>query len=154
LSETGFKEDLDKVNFWGHRNISGMHRNSIEITKDREISKKADCIIGVRASKACADLEPRLKDWVRSGRWIEFEIRTGIYSFTFKGRGSPRLDLTDGKEIVLRRSDYTSSRTAALNCSYTAIDIPRDMIRALQNPNATGTLTMRSLPQMKDLQFQ
>lgn len=40
------------VRFMGHRNITAKHRTTLEITKDEEITRKADCIIGVRADKA------------------------------------------------------------------------------------------------------
>jgi uncharacterized protein len=153
ISSEDFIEDLDQITFRGHSNISGFHRNTIELTKDLEISRHADCIIGVNASKSCADLHAKLKDWVHSGRWMQFEIKIGTHSFTFEGRGSPKLDLTDTREIVLRRSDYPSPRTAALHCSHSAGDIPRNLIAALQDPEAKGQLIIRSLPHRKENSF-
>ncbi|MEM2324735.1 MAG: DUF371 domain-containing protein, partial [Archaeoglobaceae archaeon] len=37
---------------FGHSNITAKHRTTFEITKDQEISKRADCVIGVKASKS------------------------------------------------------------------------------------------------------
>lgn len=147
------KEKLDEIVFEGHPNVTGLHRNTIEVTKDSEISKKADCIIGVNATKSCADLNMSLKDWIRSGSWLEFEIIAGMQSFTFEGRGSPKLDLTDKRELVLRKSDYVSSRTAALNCSHSARDLPRALVSRLKDPGAEGKLIFRSLPHPKTDSF-
>jgi hypothetical protein len=153
MSNEIMKEYLDQITFRGHCNIMALHRNTIEITKDPEISKKADCIIGVNASKSCDDLKLELKNWIHSGRWMEFEIKTGTDSFTFEGRGNAGLELTDSKEIVLRRSDYLSGRTAALHCSHSASDIPRNLIASLQDPRAVGRLIIRPLPQRKENSF-
>jgi uncharacterized protein len=147
------KAKLDEIVFNGHPNVTGLHRNTIEVTKDSEISKKADCIIGVNATKACADLSAALKTWILSSSWLEFEIATGKQSFIFEGRGSSKLDLADSREVVLRRSDYTSSRTAAVCCSQSACDIPRELIATLQNPRAQGRLIIRSSSRPKTDSF-
>jgi hypothetical protein len=153
LSDVYHKEELDRIEFRGHKNILGTHRNSIELTKEPDVTKKGNCIIGVMASKACADLHPSLRNWISSGKWLEFEVRIGDHSFTFRGRGSPELNLLDDKEIVLRRSDFASPRTAAINCSHSAREIPRDLIKALQNPDAKATLGIRTFPMGKDIDF-
>lgn len=137
------KAKLNEIGFRGHPNITGLHRNTIEVTKDSEISKKADCIIGVNATKACTDLDAELKALIQSGSWLEFEITTGNQSFFFEGRGNRDLDLADPRDIVLRRSDYISSRTAAVSCSHSACDIPRALIANLQNSRAEGTMIIR-----------
>jgi hypothetical protein len=146
-------EYLDQITFVGHENILGLHKNTIEVTKDSDISNRADCIIGVKASKSCADLNPTLKDWIRSGFWVEVEIRTGEHSFKFEGQGSSKLGLTDEKDIVFRRSDYASSRTIALNCSHAACDVPRSMVRDLQSPKALGKIILRPLPHKEKDRF-
>ncbi len=144
------EEELDQIVFHGHSNILSLHRNTIELTKYSEISKRADCVIGLKASKSCEDLTSRLKDRIRLGCWMRFELRLGGHSFTFEGRGSPKLDLTDRRELVLRRSDYPSPRTAALHCSHSACDIPRNLVSELQDPEAEGLLIIRSLPKKKE----
>ncbi|MEM3095074.1 MAG: DUF371 domain-containing protein, partial [Nitrososphaera sp.] len=46
----------DEVIFYGHPNVQSLHGKTVEITKDEHLTLRGDCIIGVRASKACADL--------------------------------------------------------------------------------------------------
>jgi hypothetical protein len=153
LSISANKKVLDTVYFHGHENILATHKNSIEITREEQITRKGDCIIGVKASKGVGDFEYPLKKWIQAGGGLEFEIKTGIYSFTFEGQGSPALDLLDKKEIVLRKSDYTSSRTAAINCSHSAFEIPRDLIKVLQDRDAIGNMTISSVVSKKNSEF-
>ncbi len=136
-------EILDQIEFHGHRNILGTHYNTLELTTDREISKRADCIIGVSASKACAGLTPRLKDLIRKENKIRFSLRVGESIFSFEGIGKRDLSLFDEREIVLRRSEFVSSRTGSVRCTAAARDLPREMIRTLQDPETTGILEIR-----------
>jgi uncharacterized protein len=130
----------EKIQFRGHHNILGTHRNTLEITKDEEISKRADCIIGVQASKGCSDLDSRILTHINSGGKLEFEISVQNLSFHFSGFGSPDLELSDPREIVLRKSDFLSPRTLAIGCDAAAVDIPREIIRALSDPGIIGTI--------------
>lgn len=130
----------ETIEFRGHENILGTHRNTLEVTKESEISKRADCIIGVSASAACADLNAKLIDHIRANGRLEFVIKVAEYSFQFSGIGSEELLLTDPREIVLRRSGFASPRTLAVHCDAAAIDVPRDMVRLLQNPKNKGSI--------------
>jgi uncharacterized protein len=146
-------KELERITFHGHENILGTHKNTLEITKDECMSKRADCIIGVGAEKGCADLCSETKRWLWDGKWLGLEIRCAHVSFSFVGRGSSTLDLKDPNEIVFRKSDFTSSRTLALRCSHAACDIPRKMISFLQDPNTSAELIVRSLPGKLDDQI-
>ena len=52
---------LDIIYAYGHKNISCMHQTTIEITKVEALSERGDCILAVRASKGCFDLNHELK---------------------------------------------------------------------------------------------
>ena len=51
----------DEVIFFGHPNIQSLHLRAIEVTKNPNLTLRGDCIIGVRANKACKDLNPSLQ---------------------------------------------------------------------------------------------
>jgi len=125
--------------------VLGNHRNTLEITKDSEISQRADCIVGVGANKACVDLHGKLVEHIRSRGRLRFAIAVRHINFVFYGSGNPELQLTDPTEMVFRKSDFVSSRTVALRCDAAAIDLPREMIRLLQNPNTIGSLQIEAL---------
>ncbi len=131
---------LETIFFHGHRNILGTHQNTLEITREEEISKRADCIIGVRASKSCSDLDPGLAAHIKSGGKMDFEITVDELKFHFSGFGSRNLDLSDPVEIVFRRSEFLSPRTLAISCDAAAADLPRDFIGSLKNPETVGKL--------------
>lgn len=133
------------IEFQGHENILGTHQNTLEVTKESEISKRADCIIGVCASAACADLDAKLVDHIKSNGQLKLVIRVGKFSFQFSGIGSQELRLTDPKEIVLRRSGFVSPRTLALHCNAAAIDLPREMIKLLQNQKIKGSFEIAAI---------
>ena len=123
----------------------GNHPNTLEITKDSEISRRADCIIGVEANKACADLHSLLVAHIKSRGRLKFVIKVKQHSFVFYGSGDSDLPLTDPREMVLRKSDFVSPRTIALRCDAAAIDLPREMIKLLQDPNTIGSMQIDAI---------
>ncbi len=52
--------------------------------------------------------------------------------------GSSKLSLKHKKDIVLRKSAFTCTRTIGINAENAAIDVPREMISKLRNPNVKG----------------
>ena len=143
LKTNGISSEI--IEFQGHENILGTHYNTLEITTDLMISKRADCIIGVNATKSCATLDGRLVSHVRSNGKMLFLLTVGNLNFSFNGFGSQNLTLSDEKEIVLRKSDFISPRTLAIRCDASAIDLPREMIRTLQNPRIRGKMEIRAV---------
>jgi uncharacterized protein len=135
----------ESILFRGHENILGTHQNTLEITKDPEITRRADCIIGVRAGKSCAELDMKLVDHIRREGRMAFVIMVEDLKFRFMGFGSKSLQLTDPEEIVLRRSDYASPRTLAVRCNAAAVDIPRDMVKLLQDPDVEGVMKISAI---------
>ncbi len=145
---------MDSIHFHGHKNIIGSHRNTLEITRENEISKRADCIIGVRSSKGCSGLSPALAKHIQNSGALSFVIRVENYSFAFSGIGSSELTLKHDSEIVLRRSDYVSERTAAIHCSAAAIDIPREIVWKLKDPTCLGILEVRAVASPAEKEFE
>jgi uncharacterized protein len=134
----------ESISFFGHKNVRATHRNTIEITKDSELSERGNCIIGVRASKACSDLSEPLRRHIRSGGFLSFKIVVSDKCFSFSGRGDPALTLSHHEELVLRKSDFESERTLAVRCSAASIDIPRSIAESLTNPSTEGKLIIRA----------
>jgi len=116
----------------GHPNITGRHKTTIEVTRETEISIRADCVIGIRANKAVVDLCPELKRHLLSGGQIEVIILVGSERFSFTAYGSPKLKLSSDREIVFRKSSYVDDRTIAIRSTAAAKDVPRSMINLLR----------------------
>ena len=62
------------------------------------------------------------------------------HSFSIHGMGSEKLTLKHTSDIVLRKSAFTCSRTIAIKCDKASDDIPRTMVKKLQNPKTSGKL--------------
>tara|TARA_Y100001949_G_scaffold142458_1_gene124797 strand:- start:138 stop:554 length:417 start_codon:yes stop_codon:yes gene_type:complete len=130
-----------EIPFKGHQNILSLHQKTIEITKDSELTANGDCIIGVNSNLACNDLPEKFKKIIQNpGSKITFTIEAGGKKISIHGKGSEKLTLKHTKDIVLRKSAFTCSRTIAINCDKASDDIPRDFVRILQNYQTTGKM--------------
>ena len=130
-----------EIPFSGHKNILSLHKKTIEITKDSKLSVSGDCIIGTNSSLACIDLPEKFKKKIQNqDTTIVFTIVADEHSFSIHGKGSDKLTLKHTTDIVLRRSAFTCSRTIAIKCDKASDDIPRTMVKKLQNPKTSGKL--------------
>ena len=130
-----------EIPFNGHENILSLHKKTIEITKDNELTVNGDCIIGTNSSVACIDLPEKFKKKIQNPTTeIKFSIVADEHSFSIRGKGSDKLTLKHTTDIVLRKSAFTCSRTIAINCNKASDDIPRMMVKKLQNPKTSGKL--------------
>ncbi len=117
---------------YGHENISARHRTTMQVTKDKEITRRADCIIGVRANKSAADLSQDLRKHLLEGGEVEVELVTFAGSFKFKAMGHRGLELTNQVDAVIRKSTYVDDRTILVKAEASARDIPRHIIKSLK----------------------
>lgn len=97
----------------GHKNISCSHRNTLEFTKDKDVSEQGDCIV------ACsADFKrSRIKKLLQYAQ-LRFTIQAGsaidqVLCHTNKSFNSDH-------EIVLRITDFLSDRTLGLRADKAA----------------------------------
>jgi uncharacterized protein len=131
----------EEITFQGHKNILSLHARTIEVTKDSNMSKKGDCIVGVSANKACHDLDTAFKRKLKiSGTFVKIIVIVEPLEFVLAGFGKDDLEITHKHDIVLRKSNYIDSRTLIVSCDKSAIDIPRNLIKMLTNPDTRGLL--------------
>jgi hypothetical protein len=129
----------DEVTFYGHPNIQSLHARTIEITKDEHLTLRGDCIIGVKANKACADLDESFKHRLKSNSAVvRIEIMVGDESLLITGRGEERLSLLNAHDIVIRRTNFVCPRTMSVLCDKASSDVPRILIKMLQVQETKG----------------
>lgn len=129
----------EEIAFFGHPNVQSLHARTIEITKDEHLTLKGDCIIGVRATKACADLDSALKSrLMKSSSRVVIEIVVGDDVYMITGRGEERLTLRNSHDIVIRKTNFVCPRTLSVRCDRASSDIPRSMIETLRDPSTKG----------------
>ena len=129
----------DEVAFHGHPNVQSLHGKTVEITKDEHLTLRGDCIIGVRASKACADLDEALqRRLMQAGSVVKIEIMVGSESFAIMGAGDERLTLKNSHDIVIRKTNFVCPRTMSVKCDSASSDVPRNLVKLLQDKEARG----------------
>ncbi|WP_296883803.1 DUF371 domain-containing protein [uncultured Methanobrevibacter sp.] len=118
----------------GHKNVSSKHKSTFEITKDAEIGPTADCIIGTDMDKTMLNFPPEFKDKIAdSNTRITVELKTENGYDEITGWGHEDLTLTHPTDIVIRKSDFTCSRTLMINADKAAKDLDGNLIEDLKN---------------------
>ena len=132
-----------EIEFFGHENIRSTHQKTIEITKEKELTPRGDCIVGVGASASCFDIPEDLKEKLKDpDSKVQFFIKVKDQEFIIQGRGHKDLTLTHKEDIVIRKSDFVCPRTLAVKCDKASDILPREMVKILQNPSTKATFTI------------
>jgi len=137
---------LEVLEARGHENIRGEHETTFEITKEPEVTPRGDCIIGVSANKAVADLSQKFKELASSESSIivVFLIAGNEFDVVI-GRGDSRLTFMDKVSMVFRKSSYTCGRTVVVKCNKAAADINRRLVELLKDPNTVLKVILLAL---------
>jgi hypothetical protein len=116
----------------GHRNVTGTHRSTFEVTRDQDIGLAADCIIVVCADRWPAVMSEEFKAAAaRDDAKITVEIHCNGHKDTVQGWGSSRMTFTNDRGMVFRVSDYVCGRTVMINADKAARGLDRGLIKAL-----------------------
>lgn len=144
------------ISAFGHELVCSTHRTTFEVTKDRTLTTRGDCIIGVKANKGADDLSEDYKILARrADADITVTIEADRIVETVRAKGDPRLTFTDPEDIVVRKSSYICARTVAVKADKAAADLSRELIKKLKNPDqkVKVTLTVETHKHTND-QFQ
>ncbi len=128
-----------EIDFFGHKNVRSTHRTTLEITADRNLTTRGNCIIGINSNYSCNNLPDSLKKKIQDPKSIvKITIVVNNLSFKIIGKGHNSLSLTHVSDIVVRKSNYICPRTLAIQCDNASRSIPKKMIKLLQNPKTKG----------------
>ncbi|MCS7102434.1 MAG: DUF371 domain-containing protein [Candidatus Korarchaeum sp.] len=133
---------LEEILAYGHPNVRATHKTTMQVTKDEEISRRADCVIGVRANKSVADLSEALRVHLIEGGDVLIVISVFDQEFKLYAQGSKDLRLSHPKDSVIRKSDYVDERTLVIRATASSRDLPRGMVKRLRDPRAQLCLTI------------
>ncbi|MBS3157699.1 DUF371 domain-containing protein [Candidatus Woesearchaeota archaeon] len=119
-----------EFNCSGHENVLSRHRNTVEFTKDKELGKEGDCIIGVNA-----DFDSKkLIAFIDNVERIKIVIK--VEDLTDEFFAQINKDFNDSHEIVFRITVFKSSRTLGIKATKAAKDIDRRLVEKMKNDNA------------------
>ena len=128
---------------FGHANIQAIHPSTLMFTKETHLSNTGDCIVGVAADKAVADLSQKFKEALKNpNAKLVILIEAEGLTAQIKASGSPKLILTHSTDIVVRKSDYISDRTLAIHADKSSNDLPRELVEKLKNPTQKINITL------------
>src|SRR5438132_6713312 len=131
---------------YGHPAILSTHPTTLEITTNHELTHRGDCVVAVKSSSAVRDLTVDLKRVLSSssGRG-QLRLQVGPFEFTVEGKGDPRLTFSHETDLVVRKSSFISDRTLMIHADKSSMDIPRDMVRLLQDPTSSVTVEIYAI---------
>ncbi|MCY3411267.1 MAG: DUF371 domain-containing protein [Candidatus Heimdallarchaeota archaeon] len=113
----------------GHPDLLGTHKSTWQITKDKYLTSKGDCIIGIKSSHGASDLPNSLKNHLKqNGQILVSIIQDKKLIISGKYLGNLNMSCTHDHDIVFRRSGFIDDRTVGILGSLTAKDFPRDFI--------------------------
>jgi len=116
----------------GHPNVRATHRSTMEITVDDYLTPRGDCIIGVSAPHGAAGLPGDLKRALREGWRICILLLAGPYRDVVCGRGDERLELSDERRMIIRRSRYVEPATIMVEADKPAAGLDRRLVEELK----------------------
>ncbi|HEX9613216.1 MAG TPA: DUF371 domain-containing protein [Candidatus Bathyarchaeia archaeon] len=131
---------------YGHPAILSTHPTTLEITTSHELTHRGDCVVAVKSSSALRDLPVDLKRVLSSssGRG-RLRLQVGPFEFTVEGTGDPRLTFSHETDLVVRKSGFVSDRTLMIHANKSSMDIPRDIVRLLQDPTSSVTVEISAI---------
>jgi len=132
-----------KFTIRGHKNLLSKHGNTIEFTKDKDLTHKGDCIVGVNAN--FKNLKPLLKN-----KRIRVTIKAGKLKDSFTCYVNPKFN--HKSEIVFRRSDFLDKRTLGIKADKAAVNLNRKLVSHLKNPKHKATVEITPI-QIKNFIF-
>ncbi|MCS7106802.1 MAG: DUF371 domain-containing protein [Acidilobaceae archaeon] len=112
----------------GHHNVRATHKTTLEITKEEDLTPRGDCIIGVGAEISPAEIPEEVKrlmardDALLVALFCAREVCDAVV-----GRGSSRLELSDTKKMVFRKSSYVGPETVMIGADKAARDLKREL---------------------------
>ncbi|HJJ90660.1 MAG TPA: DUF371 domain-containing protein [Methanocorpusculum sp.] len=127
-------EFLEIIHCRGHKNIRARHKSTFEITKEIDLSLNGDCIIAVGADRCAADLSSEFREALSHDETtLTTTLSCGDITVIVHSKGCVGITLTHKTDLVWRRSTFLCPRTVAICSDYTAWQLPRELIKKLQN---------------------
>ena len=122
---------------YGHPNVVAEHKTTLEFTADENITLRGDCIVGVSSSRNLKEISEEMKEEMKKeGNKIVVKIKINDLEELIEGEGSPELNFSDSRAIIIRKSSFKCPRTLMINSNKAAKDLSRDIIELMKDKNS------------------
>jgi hypothetical protein len=123
---------------YGHVNVIGEHRTTVEITTEDYLTREGTCIIGIRADQSLSEVPADIKALATSKKTkIILKLKTGNLMEEVTGRGDPGLTYLDTVSMVARKSSFVCDRTLMVGADKAASDLDRSFVNALRDSSVS-----------------
>ncbi len=120
---------------FGHENVVGDHRTTLEITSEKFLTKRGTCIIGIGSNLTLDRIDNVIKSLARQrDTEIQLRISAGGITEIITGHGSAGLTYESTVSMVARTSGFECPRTLMIGADKAASDIDRTLIEILRDP--------------------
>ena len=139
---------LVRFKAYGHENVIGEHKTTVEITTEDYLTKQGTCIVGVQATQKLSDLIPEIRELATLETTkiiLVMEVAGIIQRVT--GTGGQNLTYSDSVSMVARTSSYQCGRTLMVNADKAASGISREFIRLLEKNEAEVNCELHFIPE-------
>ena len=123
-----------KFNAYGHPNILGTHKTTLEFTKDKELSLNGDCIVGIKADFELSKLKRFIEDSKDNKLTVTIKAISNNKNQQIQEKIQAELNpgFNHNKEFVIRKTNFASERTFAIKADNAAFWLNRDLINFLK----------------------
>lgn len=131
---------MNKIEFTcsGHENILSTHKNTLEFTKDTNLTLKGNCIVGVNSNF----IEKQIKEVLK---WNKIKIIVECHGIKDEIEGIVNKEFSSKDEIVIRKSNFISNRTLVIMANKGSTDLNRKLINQMKSKNAKTTVILQKI---------
>lgn len=134
---------VEVITAWGHENILATNKSTFEVTKDRHVTKRGDCIIAVAAERSGVDFSEKFKNALRrASARLTIVIQAGDEREVVEARGASGLTFSHPTDLVVRKSIYICDRTLAIRANKAAKNLSRSLLVKLKDPRQRVNITL------------
>lgn len=119
-------------NCYGHENVTSKHKTTLEFTKDKNLTLNGDCIVGVNADFDLSGIKKFIDDSIKNNKKIKIIIKNNENGMKEVVRAELNPGFDSDSEMVIRKSDFISKRTFAINADKSAFELNKELIGFLK----------------------
>ena len=133
---------------YGHENVIGEHKTTIELTTESYLTKQGTCIVGVQATQKLSSLSSEIRELVtlESTRIVLVMEIAGITE-QVTGTGGKHLTYSDSTSMVSRTSSFQCERTLMINADKAASDLSREFVNLLTEAGIEVNCELHFIPE-------
>jgi hypothetical protein len=139
---------LVRFKAYGHENVIGEHKTTVEITTEDFLTKKGTCIVGVQATQTLTNLTSEIRQLVtlETTKIVLIMEVDGIRE-KVTGTGGRNLTYSDPVSMVARTSSFQSGRTLMINADKAASDLSREFVNLLKRNGIEMDCELHFIPE-------